>query len=759
MNILPTDAYRCKTIEDIEQYFDDLQRWNFDVAYSAFYAFPHEKFVGELGDSYKMFAAKARELGIPSCVQIQSTVGFLDTPDLLEGAQYHLDNTPIIYEHHAGMGRKNFFGSYASPKWFEYVMNVARILREYGFEWVVFEEPMYRTDIPGSKDAFYKLFTEQYPNLEYPTKREESPGYLTLQAFKMDVLVDFYSRCCAESKKLGYSKAGIMPWFFTPTYENTPMESWTTSCDLGRITFIPDLDFTIVRMQPDNIWAEAMIASDGESLPRLVYLENIAQALGKPTIAVNNPTNEHVTQSQIGKTDLLDYDYFARYTLSATAAAPSGMSRHWYGKNYGEDTKHMDLYERCNPFLSRSGGPVSPVGFVFSYRSTVRVMPRPWLEIWRGYHSLASALLFEHKFPCLTHFADTLEHSLALHPETKVLILTPYFPVSEQEMKFLEKWVRESEDRLLLYLGADYGYTYDLNLSIYQWTETRTPEVLSLFGIDRDRYEPYKPDDRVTIKFTGKNGEMDSFLGPELTVRTCGIAKVKLTEPKPDVLYIDKNTREPVVVRRQFEGGGQCLYIGLSLDGIEPGLAQTPGCDPYPILRTITAHLSSFGSGDDFPLVESAEPGILWNETRAGYLIISNTWERKCAVELKKTDFDLWDCREEGWQNELEFKVKPLDFKVLKLVPKGSPVLDILNAVYLTKLEETEESTAVKGCFGKNFCVVSTCPPEKVLLNGEEIDWEIESIEVGWGVFPAFDSYTEGNLVFHWSEPRFEEMA
>ena len=365
MNILPTSPDQTRTEADILQYFHDMNEWNFDVAYSAFYAFPNEKLVGEYKESYINFAKIAKEKNIPSCVQIQSTVGFLDSPDLLEAAQCFADNEPFLYAHFSEYGKKNFFGSFASEKWFEYVMNVARTLREYGFEWVVFEEPMFLPNIPGTKDPFYKVFKERYPDLEYPTRMAESPAYLKLQALKIEVMEDFYKRCVLEAKKMGYSKVGIMPWFFTPTYENTPLENWVSACDLGRITFLPELDFIIVRMQPDNIWAEAMVSSGGESLPRMGYSENLSQALGKPTIAVNNPTNEHVVPNQIGTKDLLDYEYFARFTLSAFAAAPSGMSRHWYGKNYEMDEKHMDLYTRCNPFLGRLGGAVSPVALVF----------------------------------------------------------------------------------------------------------------------------------------------------------------------------------------------------------------------------------------------------------------------------------------------------------------------------------------------------------------------------------------------------------
>jgi len=754
MNILPTDPWRSGTTEEIERYFEDLRRWNFDIPYSAFYAFPHETLIGEAKEKYKAFADRARAERLPACVQIQSTVGYLDTPDLIEAGQYHLDNTPIVYEHYHGKGAKNFFGSFASERWFEYVMNVARTLREYGYDWVVFEEPMYRVDIPGTKDAFYKLFRERYPELEYPTRRDESLSYLTLQALKMDVLVDFYRRCCLEAKRMGYSKVGIMPWFFTPTYENTPMESWATCCDLGRLTFLDDLDFIVVRMQPDNVWAEAMVSSGGESLPRLAYLENLSQALGKPTIAVNNPTNEHVSHSQEGTKDLLDYGYFTRYTLAALAAAPSGMSRHWYGKNYDQDERHMDLYTECNPFFGRFGGPVSPFAMVFSHRGTVRVMPRPWLETWRSFSTLLQGVLFEHRLPCLTFFADSLQSCIKRHPEVQTLILTPYFPISRSETALLESWLSDKPGRSVVYVGSDYGYTYDFETSIYHWAARTPPEMISLCGIDPSSYSPLRRDDRISLDFVGKCPG-DAFLGESLTVKTSGTAKVAFTDERVQVLYRDRQTETPVIAKREIGNGSHVWYFGLSLDGIEAGESISPACAPFPVISLLRRQTAT----SEFPLVVDAQPGILWNQTRSGFLVISNTTEEDSSVVLKKANGDYWDCRQECWVGPGCYEIGKLSFSVIRVVPYGSPFLDILNVFSIESIQEIPEKLTIKGCFRQDLCIVSTSPPEKVMLNSVPLDWDVESIEVGWGILPVFDDHCEGLLEVFWSEPRIAELS
>ena len=742
MNILPTSPENSPGKDDIERYFLDLREWNFDIAYNAFYAFPRAKMNNEYGESFKEFVKQAKKNHVPPCVQIQSTVGYLDTPELIEAAQYYQDNSTQLYEHFRGWGKKFFFGSFASEQWFEYIMEITRILRGYGFEWVVFEEPMYRVDIPGTKDAFYKVFRERYSNLEYPTKQDESEAYLKMQSLKIEVLTDFYRRCTKEAKKMGYTKVGIMPWFFTPTYENTPIETWQSSCDLGKITFLPEVDFIVVRMQPDNIHGEAMASTGGESLPWLAYMENLSQALGKPTIAVNNPTNEHVSPSQEGVKDLLDYEYFARFTLSAFAAAPSGMSRHWYGKNYDSDTRHMDLYTLCNPFFGRLGGASSSAAMVFSYRGIIRVAPRPFLECWKSFVSLMKPLLYDYKLPILTFFADTLGESLENHPEVNTIILTPYFPVSSAETKFLEKWLKEKPGRRVLYMGGDYGYTYNLKKMYNQWDSRTGPEMLSLFGIEPSLYKPFRRDDRITLEFKGKSDE-DAFLGDTITIKTSGIGIPELNNDKTEILYKDKHSQTPVITKREIGEDSYAIYIGISLDGINT--------ETFPIKDI----LLNMQTDPEYPLVVEADPGILWNRTRAGFIVISNTWEVESRVKIREIEADYWDCRNEGWLEGYEITFKPLDFAVIRIVPKESPLLDILNVYSISNLEESPEHLRIEGCFDRDFCLVTTSPPDELLLNGKTIPWETESIKQGWGVFPEIESGSDGIIEIQWSEKRF----
>ena len=49
MNVLPTSPDTANSAQAIDRYFRDMQRWNYDVAYSAFYAFSMKKVVEEYG--------------------------------------------------------------------------------------------------------------------------------------------------------------------------------------------------------------------------------------------------------------------------------------------------------------------------------------------------------------------------------------------------------------------------------------------------------------------------------------------------------------------------------------------------------------------------------------------------------------------------------------------------------------------------------------------------------------------------------------
>ncbi len=713
MNVLPTSPETADTPEHITQYFEDMRRWNFDVAYNAFYAFPLAEVRGRFKEPYRDFVRIAHEHGLRACVQIQSTVGFLDDVGI-ENAQYYADNTTYIYRHFIKYGKKNFFGSYAAPGWLEYIKTITDILRDYGYDWVVFEEPMFRADIPGTKDKFYERFKETYPDLEYPTRQDDSVAYQRVQELKSRVLLEFYQKLCAFAKKIGFEKCGIVPWFFVPTFENTPMESWNTCCHLGKLTFLPELDFIVVRMQPDNVYAEATIASRGEGIPQIAYLENLSQNLGKPIISVNNPTNEHIRLSADTPDNILPYGYFARFTLAAAAAVPNGMTRHWYKKDYENDKAHMDLMTHTNRYLPRLGSPHSPVALVFSHTGMNRTVPRPWTEAWKSYWFLAHHLLYEEKYPALTFFADTLSESLQRHPETQLLIFGEYFPIPPDEINLIEEWLNADPSHRILYIGARNGYRYAPD-ALYHDFEHRPPEMLRLFGCETDKkVRTSSPGEYVRLELA-TTVAADAFLGISPVIRCCACGSPAiLKDADIDVLYTAGEQKEPVIFRRKTENGGYALYVGLSTDGTANDL---------PLRRIVDVLLNDAGIPlEHYPLVKRTSRAILWNRTANKFVFIANCDDENGRYKILRSDVKIWDVRSSAMlPTPAVFSIPPFDFHVLKILEKGDRLLDVQGQIYLTRIEEKSDGVKVAGYFQKTITAKFTQKPSTVSFSGEEI--------------------------------------
>ncbi len=162
MNGLPVGPHKVSDSQSRNQYFDDLERWGFDIAYNAYYAFKYDDLVGKFKESYIEFVKEAHRRGFPACIQIQSTVCAGDRVGISE-AQYHLDNTPDKWSD------TGFFASFASQAWKDYLKELTTLfVNDYGFDYVVYEEPMFRVDIPGTKDRFYERFIKEYPDIKYP---------------------------------------------------------------------------------------------------------------------------------------------------------------------------------------------------------------------------------------------------------------------------------------------------------------------------------------------------------------------------------------------------------------------------------------------------------------------------------------------------------------------------------------------------------------------------------------------------------------
>jgi len=708
MNPLPTAPEAVATPELRRRYFRDMKRWGFNVAYNAYYAFPLRAVRGKYRPIYRAFAGTARREGYPACIQIQATVADLaDVP--LSESQYYLTNECLTYKHHPDIGKQNFFASYSSQKWRRFLKELIDTFHAQGYRWVVFEEPMYRVDVPGTRDRFYQVFRRRYPGLPYPERHEETEAYARVQLLKQEILVDFLDDLARHAKKTGFEKIGVMPWFFTPTHENTPEETWHTSCDLGRIHHLPSIDFIVVRMQPDNIFAGAMSEQHGLALPRLAYLENLAHQGGKPIIAVNNPSNEHLPRGSIDYYPL-PQEYFSRFTLAAAAAAPHGMTRHWYGKNYGDDLQQMALYKRVNPLLDRLGGAAGPVALVYSYRGLIHALPRSAKQMWTPYARVAGQLLYEDKMPALTLYADSLAQGLETAPEVDTLVLFEEYPISPEEIALLRRWIASDSRRRLVLFGRGRGETYDPARRFFHYDD-RPPEMVELFGLRTDRpFAPAGLSETAQIRFAGKDPS-GAFLGRRFSWRCYGWGKGTFRKSRNlEALYVEQRTGTPVITRYQYPGGGQAYFIAQGWEG--------PKAD-FPLANFLTQITPALQR--DFPRVEcSAE--TLWNVTRNGYLIIANTAPEAGWARLSPGRRKIWNVQKKQFERNRSSKIRlQADEIVLyRLLAPGDPILDVQGQIYLSRIDSDRRSALLTGYFGRTTVLRTSLRPVRIEWVGQK---------------------------------------
>ncbi len=557
MNALPVGPQAVSDDESRARYFEDLEKWGFDVPYNAYYAALFEDVIGRFRSAYVEFAAEARRRGYPAAIQIQTTVCAGDRVGI-DQAQYDIDNKPEM------RGPRNFFASFSSRAWRDYLKELTTIfVQQYGYDWVIFEEPMYAVDIPGTKDPFYAEYMNANPDARYPERRQETPDYIRVQEAKADALVDFCRELVVHAKELGAKKAGVMPWFFIPTIENTPPGTLNPSCPIERISAIPELDTIVVRMQPDNIYANTMRTGDDlTSSPKLYYPEIMAHSLGKDVICVSNPTDEETKPGD----RLVPLDFYRDATLSAVAGSPGGFTRHWYPKNYGEDEKHMAVLTDAASFTSRLGQPVAPVAFVFSYAGTIHAEPFTYETVFPFYWSITKRLQLRTGVPMLTFFADTLEEDLARHPEVQLLVLDEHFPLTSDQMMAISRWWQSAEKRGLVAFGKGLGFCADSDLPGIRPSCAACPGVFELIGLTQEDDPQYASDEPIRLRDVSRI-RRSAFLGDDLTLPVKAIANVRrVFGSRASVLYeVDIPDSHMPVAAEWRDRATLALFCGFGL--------------------------------------------------------------------------------------------------------------------------------------------------------------------------------------------------
>lgn len=703
MNALPVGPEQVADVESRQRYFEDLERWSFEVAYNAFYAQSYSDVTERLHDAYLNFAADAKRRGHPSCIQIQSTVCPGDRIGV-DQAQHDIHNNPVVF------GDKGYFASFASDEWRDYLKELTTIfVKQYRYDWVVFEEPMYRVDIPGTSDPFYAKFTKAHPEVRYPKSRDETPEYLAVQQAKADILIEFYSELARHAKSVGAKKVGIMPWFFVPTVENTPEGTLNTSCSIGRLAHLPEVDFLVARMQPDNIFAGVMRTSDEyEKSPKLYYPEVLAHALGKEVIAVSNPTDEHTDYPAC---PLIPFEFYRDATLAALAAAPSGFTRHWYGQNYGKDDAHMEVLAKAASASTRLGHPVASVAFVYSSSGSAHAKPLTYETVFRHYWALAKQMAFHAHVPMLTFHAETLAEDLANHPEVRVLVFEEHFPMTVEQMMVIRNWWQGPERRAAVAFGSGVGFSASSDLPREQPFACSLPGILELIGLRQEEDDlQYVSETPLVVRDVSRVRRSAFLAGAGIGDGITSIANVRrVFGSRANVLYDveDGDNRIPVVAE-WHDRTTVAIFCGFGLTDETAAAAEKA---IFYALREV-----------DCPpgILDSCSEGVLWNINVNRFLVISNLSDQDGTATARPGRATLWDCIEHKMlpEGDPEIIIPPRSFRLFRVVGRRSKFLDVLGCSCLRQVTDGAGRAEFRILAGKRTTLVLRNSPRSVTVDG-----------------------------------------
>jgi len=720
VNILPTHPKYGG-----ERYFADMQRLNCDVAYTAYYAQTRESVMqGKTGEQYKHFVRMAHERGMPACIQIQSTLANLDDLDIAE-SQYTVENTPHAFYASNVDDKRVCFASFASEAWKKLLQEfTAFFVEDCGFDWIVYEEPMYAVDVPGTKDRFHRVFQDRYPDAPYPTRHEESSSYLKVQLLKKEVLAGFYRDLVDRAKSVGAKRCGIMPWFFVPIYENTPYETLDTSCDLGRIINLENLDFVVVRMQPDNIYAGATIDIPSQVGGRLYFVEAMAHSLGKPVICVNNAINEHRAWFEF---DAIPFDFFRAATLSAVAAAPEGMSHHWYvPRDFSLIEEHWKFLSRTNDALRRLGGPQTPVAFVYSYRGTTHSWPYRNPQVYEKFWSFAHPMVFEQGplypvgermrpsggIPFKIFYADTLAQCIERNPDVRLLVLDEYYPLTAEETALVRHWLEDGSSegpRALFVFASGYGYSADPELTGDRPLHESWPSLLDLCGFD-----PGQPATPRT---------------PNRGRRVCRHVAGRLPKPIESLqgAYIfrclDATPRPETEILFEIEEEGT-PYLTCARVGERGGRVYTFCCGLWPrtvppvhaLVRHVLERI------DAKPLDIDPGPGVLFNLSRNGYVIATNPTGEDSHLDVSDGRARYWNVYTRRFEPGTRLPVPAYGFLLLRRLADGQRVLDLRGASIVELNDVPGEKSSLLRVDARGPVIVDTiAEPLAVRVRGREV--------------------------------------
>ncbi len=284
-----------------------------DIAYNTLRGNLYDDLTGGLREVHLEFVAKAGRRGYPACIQFHSVMSVGDRVGI-EEAQYDLANKAIMWSDNG------FYASLASGSWREYLKELVNLfVARYGYQYVVFGEPGFKVDIPGSNDRFYARFASENPDVRYPVKRDETVEYLRLQQAKADLVLDFFREMVSYAQSVEAGRVGIVTCPFIPVAENSAEGTLGSSCNIAQIAEIPGVDMLVTDLKLGDVCSGRVRLDDLlRKSPRLHYVETLACALGKDVIVAGDSVNADFPSA-------FDEPY-RDAMLCSLAASPSGFA-------------------------------------------------------------------------------------------------------------------------------------------------------------------------------------------------------------------------------------------------------------------------------------------------------------------------------------------------------------------------------------------------------------------------------------------------
>ncbi|MEN6520104.1 MAG: hypothetical protein ABFD46_03000 [Armatimonadota bacterium] len=663
MNALPTGPYEVADLAGLQQYFLDVERLNFDIACNSCRSIPLKDITETFALPYRRFSSEAKLRGYKACVCINSIISCGDAVGITE-AQYHLDNSP------ARLSDECFYASLASTAWRDYLKELTRLfVQDYGYTWIIFEDPAHCTDIPGTMDRFYERFLLDHPDVNYPKERSETPEYLKVQQLKSEVLLDFCRDLSNHAKSVGAEQVSVMPRMFIPDAGIAHEGTLNTCCESGRIAALPDLDFLTVRLNLDDIYAGNMRTGDEmERSPLICYAEILSHCVGKPVIAM-------ISTSKDCKEDpaalQIPQEFTDKALLASVAAIPNGLMAKWPGTAIDKS----DFLPQLNRMLSRTGLQFTPVAFVISETGLRHSEPYSYETAWQFYWQIARHILYHEKQPMLTLCAEALEENLSMNPQVRILLLEEHFPLARWQIDCLERWWMDVPGRSIIMIGSGTGFSADPDKPGLQPISESFPGLLEKLGIKQE--PPYTINIENGNRLLLKHRCCDhSTLPPdEIELDGACIANIRrVFGSHNNVMYSDSNDRP--VITKWSSGNSLGFFCGLDSRSAAPIAA-------WLIRYALHAHKKPLS-----PVTSSDDSMVLWNGTRDGYIIAANCTDDPAGLTICRPPYAYWDIIEQRLirESKVELKMPPSSIGAYKWTSKTAKLYDVLHAIHIKSI-------------------------------------------------------------------------